>query len=370
MTENRDLGIGGFLSRAKDLLSFSRKRPNIPILPSSNLGQNKEAEELKIPVEIDEKSYPHLEKIEDIFTSKGLAERRGYWVIGPPVSERSFIGKREELKQIQDLLEKNGVAVVESGYRSGKSSLMKETGKTLTQKGIIAGFYELTLGTGLELKDIQFLIDRKLIKHPGEKLLITVDEIGFNGSLDDRFFAYLEKLKANGHKIILSFFGDYAQHPAVPFREKAQIARLFGDSVVVNKLMPDEDIRLIINRYPDTYFSKEVEDFLVKESGGHPLMAQFVSDFLFDQAKEAITNRIPPDDFFKQFITSAVNFDHYMSMFEETVNLVIEAGLDPLTFQTVKETGVNREVYENMLPKTSSTIYETWVRNYLANKKE
>lgn len=197
----------------------------------------------------------------------------------------------------------------------------------------------------------------------GRIVVVADGELWKNPSLPE-ILRYLIQLKEQGHYVSLSVYGDYQYHPGIPDEVRRLCRELLGDAVVVNKLMSDEQVRVVMRKGGRPIFSLAVEDYLVEQAGGHPLLAGLLAEETFHLALSIKLGweRNPEWKYFWREIMDEVKgkMGGENGEFGRSLRYVREAGFDPKTWGFEGDSRINREVYVNMLPR-NSVVFREWL---------
>jgi hypothetical protein len=164
--------------------------------------------------------------------------------------------------------------------------------------------------------------------------------------------------------VLVGVYGDYRYHPGISEETKTAFDKLLGDNVVINKLMSDEQVRSLMRRGGRPIFTKTVEDYLISEAGGHPLLASILAETTFDTTRSIKLGwrRIEWLDFWNEVKNGVISkMGDATGDFGRSMRYVREAGFDPHSWVFNGDPRINQEVYRNMLPRSSSAIFRKWL---------
>lgn len=197
------------------------------------------------------KSVEEATKIEHLLTPRGMDASFAPFIAGRVVREGrgEFFGKKSVLADLREQLMTNGVAIVEGGHRSGKTSILNAIGEKLEREGLVQTsiFYGLQSNTSTSpeqvIKNIKSILDRI---PPGSKAVITFDEIeAYNEQNQVKLLELVQQLKEQGHMIVFSVIGDlHGNSPTeLPRETKDELLKMTNNIAIVNQLLNDNEAR-------------------------------------------------------------------------------------------------------------------------------
>lgn len=302
---------------------------------------------------LEQREFPKIESAADILTVHGLTADKE-WIAGVPLNNELITGKEEEKRKLRGYLDKDEVALLAGGHRTGKSSILASLAETMISEGVVGVWAKLESPITAEYGMDETVTSAKA-RAGSKPLIITADEPGEEGLL------FLKKLKGERHKIVIAVNGDY-QHSGRfnPHLRKA-LSELVGNNIVVNRAFTDEEIRRII-RGKKAVFSQPVEDYLVQESGGHAMLCQLLCDCMLDIGREVAQGSIASNEVQQKFEEAVLDEDSEVdNLFQAITEFVEEVGINPWTLEFAGEPGINTDIYVNSLPRPSSRIYKLWL---------
>jgi len=217
-------------------------------------------------------------QLNQLLTARGMSERFHPYRAGIPVSGEHFFGKQEEIRDITSKLLSNGIVVLEGGYRGGKTSLMRETAERMRKDGQVSNveFLDIQMYIGESPENIEEVF-RQLISRGGKgKTVIAVDELeGYEVTSQERTMRLLDVLKGfrdEGHFVMIGSIGDLRSdsQKELPKPVKTRLLTDAGDSIVVNKLFDDSDVRRLVSGGEQPLFTDSTVQYLTREAGAHP----------------------------------------------------------------------------------------------------
>lgn len=114
-------------------------------------------------------------------------------------------------------------------------------------------------------------------------------------------------------------------------------------------------------RGDESLFTDPLIKYLIVQAGGHPLLAQALAESSFKLLK---SGDIKPEKIADKLKSSAKK--GVLENFGAVVDTVIDAGFNPLTWEwNGQGKKPNVEVYVNMLPRFTSTIFREWLTDYV-----
>lgn len=324
--------------------------------------------------------------IDQLLTRKGRSARFVDFIAGNAVTEgEGFVGKECVLDEIEAKAFNTGIVVIQAGHRTGKTSLLLTASDRLQKDGVVVAKSYLNL-QGLANKSVsrlQEIIDDDVTRRSkGDKkksvkkyrYVVAFDEVeAYKPSLFPDLVNLVRNITGNGNIALFGVIGDLSTGGEIPGelndRNKAELVELVGQaSLMVNPLMTDDEVRDLLSTGALSVFTESAIQYLVKESGGHPFLANGLARELFSALREVKEKRLGinnlPDEV-KETVRSM-----YCAGFDTPVETVIARGFNPLTWEYIgpPEYSPNVEVYRNMLPRESSAIFRGWLEKYLEEK--
>lgn len=288
-----------------------------------------------------------------------------------------FVGRERVLALLKDALLHQGVTVLEGTKRSGKTSLIRKVLVDLTAEKNIDWFRAVDFQSfageqGWDSVKKGLDEERSFVEREGKGALVFSEISALVSCGDDcvdGFLDYLGGLKKEGIFVLLEATEDIKSTSVDSIFSPAQKQRLLelvGDAVVVNELMSEEEIRGIVSGGSPPLFTQETIDYLVAQAGGHPMFANILAQGMFDLLKRQ-QQETPTDTSDAEFM------DRFREAIKQNMAIlivgvfdVIRGGFDPLTWQyTGPEPKPDEQVYRNMLPRESSTIFREWLAQEL-----
>jgi hypothetical protein len=295
------------------------------------------------------------------------------FVMGPVGTESGvFYGRRGILEAMITAATKTNIAVIEGGYRTGKTSLLFACSEELERRGLVQTRLFFSLSTGKELEDIRTRIVEHDLRSPA---VIVFDEtiifVTLSPDKIDSLIELIQELKDKGHFVVMSFTGDLTSgSDVIPGGVSSQQQKLLEviprESIIVNTLLGNEEIREIVAGGEASIFTEPVIQYLTQEAGGHPLLANLVAYNMYHAwhgLKEEVNLTIPElmEEFDSMVTAQLGNF------FAKSVEMVVGAGFNPLTWEYVGKARYkpDERVYKNMLPATSGGLFRRWLIDFL-----
>jgi len=332
---------------------------------------------------------------EQLLTPAGMEIPYDPYSEGRPTTEerRSFYGREAILAKIRERLERPGfaLAVIEGGYRSGKTSLLETTGARMVKDGIVgtAIVYDLApdcssnseqVVAGIEdtIGGEEAGIEGEAVSAPVRKerpatTLVMLDGVEAYGSLHPEWLTeILDALKAKGYKVAMAVTGDLHGTSAaeLPREVKDKLLEMAGDDgVIVNELLTDEEARELLEQSKrqskGPLFTEVMTEYLVAEAGGNPFLASLLASNAFDLLR---FRGVEPNGLVQK-LEEAVETELWR--FGQVVDVIVSAGFNPLTWEWRGEgTPPDVGVYQNMIPRPTSTIFLRWLTGYLDEKNK
>lgn len=319
-------------------------------------------------------SVEQPKQLDQLLTARGMTERFHPFRTDP-VSGEHFFGKQEEIRDITSKLLGNGIVVLEGGYRGGKTSLMRETAERMRKDGQVSNveFLDIQIYVRESPENIEKYLRHQISGSVKGKTVIAVDELkGYGVSNTERTLRLLDVLKGfrdEGHLVMISTIGDLRgdSQKELPKPVKTRLLSEAGDSIVVNQLLEDSEVRKLLSRGDQPLFTDSTVQYLIREAGGHPMLANYLAEVLWDLLHSVMRGDREIGQIFNDVKKeSRSGFSVY---FPQTVECVIGAGFNPLTWEYVGG-GVqpDNEVYVNMLPRYTSTIFRDWLEGYMRRR--
>lgn len=327
------------------------------------------------------KSIEEASSISQLLTPFGLINENNF-IAGNIVSTKrgEFFGKKDILNNITTLTKENGFAVLVGGHRTGRSSLINASAHELVLNNTADA--DVLLDFVLHLKKspdeilsyVENLIETERVgghkKTQPEifKAVIKVDHFNyFPEKVQLELLKHFRTLISKGHFIIMPVDCDLNTDITGEITKpvKDSILEMTQGTFVINKLMSDQEIKHVINRNRKPYFTKVMLDFLIRESGGNPYLANSIALRSLQLLKK---NNYDASDF-KDDVYSILKSDHFLR-FKPNLELIKRAGFDPITWDwhgSGEKPDV--DVYRNMIPDQSATLFRRWLSEYLNTQK-
>lgn len=315
-------------------------------------------------------------EIGDLLTPHGIeSDYAPAYIAGNVISESSgtFFGKETILAEIRARLEDTGFAAVEGGHRTGRSSLLRVTSERMVKDESVQAevYYDLRTDHAKTPEQVIAEIEERISRYhlPGEgtkpvSALIQFDEIeGYEPSNRVKLLEAIGQMKAKGHKIIIAVLGDlYGDSPGELSRQtKDKILEMAGGRVVINRLLNDEEMRKLLAYGGKPVFTEVMTRYLIAEAGGHPYLANELARTIFRVLKSSEFSQGKLTPRLKVWIT----FSSLDNVFSSVVETIVAAGFNPLTWEWHGSGNKpNVEVYQNMIPRPTSTIFRDWLTAY------
>lgn len=308
-----------------------------------------------------------------ILTEAGIAADSNPFIAGSPVSKDygGFYGRNSLVAEMREKLIANGIVVLEGSHRTGRTSLLRFVTETLTHEGVVqAGLY-LDLGhthPDQLLSDVKDRIARRTKDDPhttSPKAVIALNQLGsYDPKQHEQLLDVVDHLRSDGHMILLSVIGDlHSRSPSeLPPVTKERIVRMAGNSVIINRLFTDEEMWEVLTQRREPLFTEPMIRFLIREAGGNPYLANALAQ---DSLDLLTIDKVEPIGFIDE-LRDTVRDHGVLDHFAPTVDIVLSAGFDPVTWQWHGEGKIpDVEVYRNMLPAKTSVVFQDWLKEHL-----
>lgn len=286
------------------------------------------------------------------------------------MEEGRLPGKESMVAEVRRLLDEHGVVVIEGGYRSGKSSVLRAVGDGLERDSVVGGVVDTEIFAGKnDPQEVKTMFGEALSYCDGKKVAIMVDELEYLD--EDEQMALLEEInraRAEGHKVVISVIGDLRSSSSAELSRsvKERILEMAGDSVVINRLLIDDEMRDLLTPDGENLFTEPMLGYLIREAGGSP----FLGNALALASGELLTIGGVEPSSLKEELRRSDTVSGSLSNFAKAVDTVVAVGFDPLTWEWHGEgEPPDVEVYRNMLPRGTSTIFRNWLGGYLKSRK-
>jgi len=309
-------------------------------------------------------------KVNDLLTHRGIDAPYSPFIVGPPVMDKkTFFGKRREVEEVMQNLKHNDIAVIEGGNKSGKSSLLTAVAESMREKRMVksAVLYDLH-GDNLPADQILKFIRSDLPRRG--KSVIAFDEIETYAEKNPTELSNLldkvEELRIEGHKIIFAVNGDLRgdSRKELPRIIKDRLLKMSGNVTTINKLLDESEMRELLAQGGEPFFTEPLIRYIMTQSGGHPYLLSALADRSWILLQEK--NTLSPN--FSKEIASEVT-ERVLFQFGSVVETILAAGFDPLTWQWNGEgKKPNVEIYQNMLPRYTSTIFKEWLTEHIRKR--
>lgn len=295
------------------------------------------------------------------------------FAVGKPANSEAgkFFGAETQLAQAMQYLEQYHVVAIEGGFRSGKTSLMAEVGKRMLAGGKVAAVAGIDMNPGIKPRDVFALVaDRAKMGSEG-KMLVLFDEIEAAASRKDDLIdmlAFIRELVDRGHFVAFTHLGDLSSQVDFMLQAevRAELSSVAGKAVIVNTLLSDDEMRALINQGDRPLFPKNLQNFLVAEAGGH----SYFGNILAAETWSVLGNKKLQKEEFLGLLLREESVKTALIFFKHIVEHILSAGFDPLTWEwqgTKSQPDI--EVYRNMIPRTSSTIFTKWLTQYMLERR-
>lgn len=329
--------------------------------------------------------------LDQFLTPRGLTtlrKKENPFIAGNAIDEsEEFVGKPEILRDIEVLAASNGVVAIEGGHRSGKTSLLEVASARLVSVGIAKKRSDIVSFSGSrEVNEFERLRQEitdgkgKVIDLDKQKsVVIPFDEIenlGFGGGLPriKRFVEVIRRLKESGHLVLLSVIGDLRSKrdsaEELSLKAKEGLLSVVGNAIVVNRLLNDDEVRQVVGGGEKPLFTPEILEYLVKEAGGHPFLANLLAQQLFSILSVVKMRALDVSKALPDFQENVGGTLRNSDIFNTPTECVLASGFDPQTwdYAGVTEDRPNETVYKNMLPRESSTFFQNWLEEFMRKK--
>lgn len=329
-----------------------------------------------------------LTSVDQLVSSKGMTELNKSKPENPFTTtilnhRERFIGKKDLLLDIEGSLLNHGIAIVAGGHRSGKSELMKQAAQNAIKNETVETCSFVTFDSYLVLddEDLDQEINDNALKPltVRRKGLVIFDEIETldgdrNGIAVESVANKVNELVKSGHKVIISVNGDLYSEADTPDELSLPSKRILqalvskDNNIIKNRQLTDVEIREIITGGNESLFTNLLVEYLVKQAGGHPIIAQEAGFIMFELLKDLLNSGKFLYGLLEKFNEELER--KLPSYFNFVVENIIDVGYDPTDWtwngQDGKEPSL--EIYQNMIPRASSTIFQKYLKEYLINK--
>jgi|GEM_PF-4144014 len=298
-----------------------------------------------------------------LLTERGRSFDVPPYITGQPISPEHgvFIGKQAVVDELVSNVERYGVAVLEGGFRSGRTSLLFKAADTLVKTGRAEGlvYFDLASYRRSELSELTSVFQRGINDLPGAVVLIDeMEDLSYyNTGTCIGFLHFLDEQLQQRNKVIFAVLGNLHSNSALetPPVVKGRIASMASHYSVVNTLLAEEEVRELLCQGGESFFTEQLLKYLVAEAGGHPLLASQLGTQAFLEIN-SITRVAQMKRVLKEKISGELNY------FLPNVKVAKAAGFNPLTWEwTGTGKKPNVEVYRNMLPRQSSVLFKNWL---------
>lgn len=321
--------------------------------------------------DVDTPQMPQVRAVEDVVVRRKFGPKNNIsWVCGSRVEGDEFVGKRDVVAEAMKLVMENHSVGIVGGPGTGKSSVVERMLEELKIKGGIRGVSKVILSSSSEDDAVRNVEEIRAKSGKRGKIAIALDGEAWEIDETSNILEYLATQKDLGHYVVMAIYGDYRFHPGISDTIREACGNLIGDSIVVNRLMTDEEIKKKLLFKGRPVFTPEVENYIVLQSGGHPYLASMLAGEVF-----RVIRRFK----FKEGLIEWPRFwkDVFKVVKEQmgglggdlgrSLRYVKEAGFDPRTWEFSGDPRISQDVYRNMLPRNRSTIFQEWLNELESN---